>query len=295
MLPLFEMMLRAQNGAAMDALAKQFNLAQEQAAQAMAALLPAFSSGFKRTSSNPYDLTSLMSAVYSGAYGKYFEDVSKAFTPQGIADGNAVIEKLFGSSEVTKAVAEQAAQITGIGQDILRQMMPAVADTIMGGLFKQMTGQMKDSPFSADGMEKMQRQWLEAIGFAPRKPSPQPDPFDNPMFQAMRSMWGLEKPKAPEPAANPFLDNPFTKAFQEMMAKSMAAMTSAAAPEAKPAPQAKPEEAKGEAAPKPDLSQFQSVLNSMFDSGVEAQKAYQKNMEAIFESYLKTTSPQPSP
>ncbi len=48
MLPLFEMMLRAQNGAAMeDAMAKQFNLAQEQVTQAMAALMPAFLLGIE--------------------------------------------------------------------------------------------------------------------------------------------------------------------------------------------------------------------------------------------------------
>ena len=38
MLPLFDMIMRAQNGAAMDAMAKQYGLAQEQAAQAAAAL-----------------------------------------------------------------------------------------------------------------------------------------------------------------------------------------------------------------------------------------------------------------
>ena len=37
MLPLFDMMLQAQNGTAMDAMARQFGLAQEQAAKAMAA------------------------------------------------------------------------------------------------------------------------------------------------------------------------------------------------------------------------------------------------------------------
>ena len=117
MLPLFDMMLKAQNGAAMDAIAKQFNLAQEQAAQAMAALMPAFSSGLKRSAANPYDFTSLMSTMMSGAYAKYFEDMGRAFTPQGMADGNAVLEKLFGSKEVSRAVAAQAEQLTLVTRD----------------------------------------------------------------------------------------------------------------------------------------------------------------------------------
>ena len=115
MLPLFDMMLRAQNGTAMEAMASQFNLAQEQVTKAMAALMPAFSSGLKRNTSNPYDLSALIGAMASGNYAKYFEDMSKACTLQGIADGNQILEKLFGSKEVTRAIAAQAAQVTGVG------------------------------------------------------------------------------------------------------------------------------------------------------------------------------------
>jgi hypothetical protein len=131
MLPLFDMMLRAQNGTAMEAMASQFNLAQEQATKAMAALMPAFSSGFKRNSANPYDFSSLIGTMASGSYAKYFEDMNKAFTPQGIADGNQVLEKLFGSKEC-RAIAAQAAQFTGVG-GVLKQMLPVIADAIMGG------------------------------------------------------------------------------------------------------------------------------------------------------------------
>lgn len=282
MMPLFDMIMRAQNGAAMDAMAKQFNLAQEQAAQAMAALLPAFSTGFKRSSANPYDMTSLMNAMFSGNYAKYFEDVGKAFTPQGMADGNAILERLFGSKDVSRAVAEQAAQLTGIGQDVLKKMMPAMADTLMGGLFKQMSGQMATSnAFSPDAMTKMSEQWLQAIGFQPKqKPQSDPFSFDNPMMQAMRSFWGMDKPEQ-KSASNPFLDNPFTKAFQDMMTGNF--QPRQAAPEAAAQP-------KQEQAP-PQTDAFRAMLNSMFDSGVEAHKAYQKNLEAVLEGYRRGTSP----
>ncbi len=288
MLPLFDMMLKAQNGAAMETMAKQFNLAQEQAAQAMAALLPAFSSGLKKTAANPYDFTALMSGMFTGGYAKYFEDLAKAFTPQGMADGNAVLEKLFGSKEMSRAIAAQAAQLTGIGQDVLKQMMPAMADAIMGGMFKQMTGQLNANPFSPEAMGQMSQQWLQAIGFTP-KPKPQPVPFDNPMFQAMRTMWGLDKPADAPPAANPFLDNPFAKAFQDMMSGTFpqSKPDAASQPQPKPTATAKP-------GATPENEAFQTMLNSMFDSGIEAQKAYQKNMEAIFDGYMRGASAEPA-
>jgi hypothetical protein len=285
MMPLFEMMLRAQNGAAMDAMAKQFGLAQEQVAQALAALTPAFSSGLKRTATNPYDLSGLFSAITSGNYGQYFEDLSKAFTPQGIADGNQVLQQLFGSKEVSRAIAAQAAQATGIGQDILKSMLPTMADTIMGGLMKQGLGQMAGnaSPFSVTPIAPMVQQWLEATGFAPKSaPKPSADPFDNPFINAWKEMMGMAQAKpAPKPqaSANPFLDNPYAKAWQDMLNTSFGQT-----PEA----QAKPE-------PEPEARQtVADMINTMFDSGLEVQKNYQKSMEKIFETYTMDAKSDPA-
>ncbi|MBY5829814.1 DUF937 domain-containing protein [Rhizobium ruizarguesonis] len=274
MLPLFDMMMQAQNGAAMEAIARQFNLAQEQATKAMAALMPAFSAGLKRSTSNPYDFVGLMQAVSSGNYARYFEDMSRAFTPEGISDGNNILAQLFGSKEVSRAVAAQAAQMTGIGQDIYKQMLPVLADTLMGGLFKQTTGQMASpvNPFVNTAMGETIQKWLESTGFAPKpKTAPEPSIFDNPFTQAMQLMFSVPKSES-TPTQNPFLDNPFAKAFQEMMGglgQQPAAKT----------PEAPKEEAKVNA------DSYTEMLNTMFDSGLEVQKNYQRNLEAIFETY----------
>ncbi len=280
MLPLFDMMLQAQNGTAMDAMARQFGLAQEQAAKAMAALTPAFASGFKRSASNPYDFSTLISSMTSGNYAKYFEDMSSAFTPQGVADGNQVLQQLFGSKDMSRAIAAQAAQLTGIGQDVLKQMMPAMADTIMGGLFKQTTGQFPGADaFANSPMNKMMQQWLESTGMQP-KPQPHANIFDNPFTKAFQDMMGGAK--KPETATgNPFFDNPFAKAFQDMAASYGAA--AGGKPTENPAQSAR-EEAKPAAAE--DQAGFTAMMNSMFDSGLEVQKSYQKSMEQIFDQYL---------
>ncbi|SCB59688.1 hypothetical protein GA0061105_10845 [Rhizobium aethiopicum] len=284
MLPLFDMMMQAQNGAAMDAIARQFNLAQEQATKAMAALMPAFSAGLKRSTSNPYDFVGLMQAVASGNYARYFEDMSRAFTPEGISDGNNILAQLFGSKEVSRAVAAQAAQMTGIGQDIYKQMLPVLADTLMGGLFKQTTGQMASpvNPFVNTPMGESIQKWLESTGFAPKpKAASEPNIFDNPFTQAMQLMFSMPK-QQPTPAPNPFLDNPFAKAFQEMMA-GLGQQSAAQQPTAKT-----PEPPKEEA--KVNTERYTEMLNAMFDSGLEVQKSYQRNLEAIFETYRPKSS-----
>lgn len=278
MLPLFELLMKAENGKAMEALARQFNLAQEQTAQAVAALMPAFSSAFKRQSGTPFDLMKLMQQAASGNYATYFEDLTRAFTPKGMSDGQAALGAIFGSEEIARAVADQAARFTGLSQDVLKQMMPALADTMLGGLFKQMTGQLNmgasSNPFSPDGMMQMQRQWLENMGLAPRKPDPMEAQmkamFDNPFTQAMQSMFSGQAAK-PAADSDPFGFNPMMKAFQEMMAGKT---PQAAEPKA---------EEKPEAASDP----YSTFINRMFDTGLEVQKSYQQNLDAIFDGWTR--------
>ncbi len=266
MLPLFDMMMQAQNGQAMEVMARQFGLAQEQMAKATAALMPAFSAALKRNAANPYDFGAFLTAMTSGNHAQYFEDMSKAFTPQGMADGNGILGQLFGSKEMSRAIAAQAAQMTGIGQEIYKQMMPVMATALMGGLFKQATGQSAGNAFASNPFAPMMQSWLEASGFA-RKPEPVPNPFDNSFTQAMQAFL-QPKPaeKRPEPA-DLFAANPFMKAFQDMMTAS-----GASAGKEKPAE-------KGPLAP------FSEMVGSMFDSGIEAQKEYQKAIDGLFETY----------
>lgn len=267
MLSLYEMMMQAQNGNAVEAMARQFGLAQEQAAKAVAALMPAFSEGFKRNAANPYDLAAFMKALTTGEHAKYFEDIGKAFTPQGMAEGNGILGHLFGNKEVSRAIAARAAQMTGIGQEIYKQMLPVMASALMGGLFKQTL-----APFfpgagagttSANPFADMMQQWAEATGFA-KKPEPA-NPFDNPFTQAAQEFFGTKK----EAPANPFTDNPFAKAFQDMMA-GMAGQPAAA--EKPDAPEGTPADS------------LKTLVNTMFDTGLEMQKDYQRNIETIFET-----------
>jgi len=265
---LYDMMMQAQNGNAVEIMARQFGLAQEQAAKAVAALMPAFSEGFKRNAANPYDMAAFMKALTTGEHAKYFEDVSKAFTPQGLAEGNGILGHLFGNKDVSRAIAAQAAQMTGIGQEIYKQMLPVMASTLMGGLFKQsfapfFPGAQTGGP-SANPFADMMQQWAEASGLA-KKPAPA-NLFDNPFTQAAQEFFGTKKEAA---AANPFTDNPFAKAFQDMMA-GMAGQS--AAGEKPQEPHAAPADA------------LKSLVGTMFDTGLEMQKDYQRNVEAIFET-----------
>ncbi|PWW01565.1 hypothetical protein DFR52_102228 [Hoeflea marina] len=279
-MPLFDMMMNAQNGEAIQMMARQFNLNREQVEKAMAALMPAFSTGLKRNAANPADLSGFLQALAGGDHARYFEDIGKAFTPSGMEEGNGILGHLFGSKEVSRAIAAQAAAVTGIGQEILKQMLPVMASAIMGGLYKQSMGQFgaansgggSTGNVIGDLMAEMMRQ---GMGGGQARPTQKASPMDNPLGQILEGMFGgAQAGKAPGDGATPF-DNPLGKIFTDMMG-NMAGM--ATAPSAAPPPE--------EASPESG-NPYGEIFGKMFDSGREVQKGYQKNVDSIFDQYLK--------
>ncbi|ESY75756.1 DUF937 domain-containing protein [Mesorhizobium sp. M0051] len=226
---LFDMLTQAQNGNGMQALAQQYGLSMQQTQAAVAALLPAFSQGLQRNTADPYGLGAFMTAMASGQHAKYFEDATRAFSPQGVDEGNGILGHLFGSKDLSRAVASQAAQASGVNQQILQQMLPAIASMVMGGLFKQTTNQMQAAGgFGGGGnnplgeiIEQMMRQGggMQAPAPQPRQ-TPQPqNPMDNPLGKVLQDMFGGGTPQPqsqPQPAPNPYGDNPLGKVLQDM-------------------------------------------------------------------------------
>ena len=152
--------------------------------------------GLQRNTADPYGLGAFMTAMASGQHAKYFEDATRAFSPQGVDEGNGILGHLFGSKDLSRAVASQAAQASGVSQQILQQMLPAIASMVMGGLFKQTTNQMQAAGgFGGGGnnplgeiIEQMMRQGgMQAPAPQPRQ-APQPqNPMDNPLGKVLQT------------------------------------------------------------------------------------------------------------
>jgi hypothetical protein len=290
---LFDMLANAQNGGGMEALARQFNLSQEQAQAAVEALLPAFSQGLKRNTSDPYGVGAFLSGLSSGQHARYFDDAADAFSPQGTADGNDILGQLFGSKDLSRAVAAQASQATGIGQQVLQQMLPAVAAMIMGGLFKQSTNQMPAGGFGGASnplQEIIEQMMKQGGGFgAPQAPQPQQapqpaNPFDNPFGKILQDMFGdgaqqqapQQTPRQPQQVPGGYGDNPLGRIFEEMMRGGQA-------PQPQPAPQPRQRANPSERPRNP----YDDLFGDMFETGAKKRDDYQKGVESIFDQFVK--------
>jgi hypothetical protein len=141
MMNLFEMMQAAQGGNAMNNLANQFNLTPGQTQNAVEALLPALSIGLQRQTQSPDLFSSLAGMMMNGQHAAAFDADGDGIPDHLQQGGNDVLTQLFGSKQVTRAVAAQAEAASGVGAAILKQMLPVIASMVMGGLFKSASNQ----------------------------------------------------------------------------------------------------------------------------------------------------------
>lgn len=294
---LFDMLTQAQNGNGMQALAQQYGLSMQQTQAAVAALLPAFSQGLQRNTADPYGLGAFMTAMASGQHAKYFEDATRAFSPQGVDEGNGILGHLFGSKDLSRAVASQAAQASGVSQQVLQQMLPAIASMVMGGLFKQTTGQMQAAGGFGGGnnplgeiIEQMMRQGGMQAPAPQQRQAPPQSPMDNPLGKVLQDMFGGGTPQPqgqaqPQQTQSPYGDNPLGKIFEEML-------RGGGMPGGQPAPQ--PQAPQQRQAPQPQTNPsgrprnpFDDIFGKMFETGAQQRDDYQKGVETIFDQFKR--------
>ena len=123
-----------------DEISGKFGLSEEQTLEAMAAIIPAFSEGLKRQTASPQGAAAMIKALSTGRHQMYVDDPRNAISPSGVIDGNAILGHLFGSKDVSRALAGQASATTGIGSSIFKSLLPVIASMVMGSLFKGATG-----------------------------------------------------------------------------------------------------------------------------------------------------------
>lgn len=134
---LFDMVTQAAGGGAVAQLSEKTGLPPDMAQAAIKALLPAIAGGLQRNVQQPGGLEALLGALQSGHHAQYLDQPEKLSQPDAIADGNAILGHLLGSKDVSRAVAGQASQKTGIPPELLKMALPMIAAMAMGSLSKQ--------------------------------------------------------------------------------------------------------------------------------------------------------------
>jgi hypothetical protein len=287
MMNLFDIMQSAQHGQALPNLAQQYGLSLQQTQAALDALLPAFSMGLQRQTRDPYAFGSLAQMMTASPYARFFEAGGYGIPAGAQNAGNDVLSQLFGSREVSQAIAAQAAATSGVSQAILKQMLPVIAAMLMGGLSKTS---------SNEGLGGILGQFAEMMrGQMPgMQPAPQPQMPANPFEAILKGMFGQAGPPQPSPQASP--SDPFGGALGQILGGMFGGMAPQPEPAPAPAPRSAPRRAPApepepeEAAPSPSANGPGSIgldaLNQMFEHGRQIQDDHQNALKSILDAML---------
>jgi hypothetical protein len=122
------------------AIARELGVDEGTAATGAAALLPAILGGFKgQAQAQPEGLGGLIGMLGGMGGGGLLASVLGA-GPSNVDAGNNVLGQIFGSKDVSRTVAADAATKTGISGDLLKKMLPLIAMAVAGYMANQAGG-----------------------------------------------------------------------------------------------------------------------------------------------------------
>jgi hypothetical protein len=127
-------------------LGRQFGLNEVQTRAAFEQLAPVVAAGIRRNNQSDNGLENLLKALQGGDHSRYADDPNSVRFDQVADDGNAKLGHVFGSKDVSRGVANQAADLSGVGSAVLKKMLPVIAAIIMGQLAKRMGGGAAPAP-----------------------------------------------------------------------------------------------------------------------------------------------------
>lgn len=232
-----EMLRAAQGGQALDNIGRMYGLSAQQAQTVAEAVMPAFAEAFRQATQSPEALASLMTLMTSGPYGAFY--TQPAAPAELSRAGNEALDTVFGSSEVSRALASHVAASTGLGVAVVRQMMPSFATLVVGGLAKSLAASGALQQMMAAMLSRMPGQTNQRIA---------PISSGNPWIDAFLAFTSTATEQGGKAYSS---GNPWADAYAQMMVQR-------AAPAPRPAPAANP------------MSAWQDVVNAMAQTMTQA-------------------------
>jgi hypothetical protein len=121
----------------LQTMARELGVSETQAASGAEALIPAILGGFKKQAqAQPAALDGLGGLLGQLGGGSLLDNVL-APQPTDVSQGNNVLGQIFGSKDVSRAVAQNAASQSGLDPSLLKKMLPMLAMLITGYMAKQ--------------------------------------------------------------------------------------------------------------------------------------------------------------
>jgi len=132
-------------------MAQELGVSETQAASGADALIPAILGGFKKQAqAQPTGLDGLSGLLGRLGGGGLLDNVL-AQQPTDLNQGNNVLGQIFGSKDVSRAVAQNAASQSGLDTSMLKKMLPMLAMLVTGYMAKQQSSEATEQSSPTSG------------------------------------------------------------------------------------------------------------------------------------------------
>jgi hypothetical protein len=119
-----------------QSMARELGVSEQEAHSGFSALLPAVMGGFKKHAQAPGSVDGLGDMLGRLGGGGLLDKVLSP-QPTDVSHGNNVLGQIFGSKDVSRTVAQTAADRSGVNPSLLKRMLPMVAMMAAGYMAKQ--------------------------------------------------------------------------------------------------------------------------------------------------------------
>jgi hypothetical protein len=124
----------------LQSISRELGVSESEAQSGASALLPAILGGFKKQAQTQAGGAGGLEAMLGRLGGGELADDVLSPEPTHVERGNDVLGQIFGSKEVSRTVAQNAASQTGLQPDILKRMLPMLAMLVTGLMAKRSGG-----------------------------------------------------------------------------------------------------------------------------------------------------------
>ena len=128
----------------LQSMSRELGLSEDQAASGAEALIPAILGGMKKQAqSQPAGLEGLGGLLGQLGGGGLLDQVLSP-QPTDVSAGNDLLGEIFGSKDVSRTVAQNAASQTGLDASVLKRMLPMLAMLVAGYMARQRSAAAPD-------------------------------------------------------------------------------------------------------------------------------------------------------
>jgi hypothetical protein len=124
----------------LQSVARDVGVSETQAASGLEALVPMILGGFKKQAAQQPDGAEGLGGLLGQLGGGALLDDVVSPQPTNVSKGNEVLGQIFGTKDVSRAVAQDAAKKSGLDPAVLKKMLPIVAMLVAGYMAKQKLG-----------------------------------------------------------------------------------------------------------------------------------------------------------